>query len=536
MEKIPKIHQKVKNHIRYKLCQKMMENNLIKWFSIPSTMQIVTRLIEDCKKSDITISTPLPFFANLSNSLTNSQIAASHFIPPVSPNSNSYQNFQIEKKNFINENTKNEEKKLTESLSNSLMTSMKLSKIPKFYFPEPSIEFIAQENTIIDSIFKEKNELNLQEFLPITKDFYNFPPLYNIVLFNKIDTEKTGKITRQQFIKFHMENFRGCSNVKKYFNFIKNPKNKEIVREDFVPFLKALLELNQSLDFLKEHPTYQQKYSDTVIMRIFYTNDINDDGKITLHDFKKSNIIEILKRVSEDDINNVRPYFSYEHFYVIYCIFFELDSNREPENELFISKEAFSRYDGHSLGKKVVDRIFDQIPRKFKSTQKDKMCFEDFLWYLLSEEDKTNRTSIEYWFKVLDLDNNGIITPSEMEYFYSEQEQRLESNQNDPILFADAMCQLYDMIPPSKEYQWTLQNFLDHPKSASIAFNCLFNYNKFVANELKDPFNQEDVDRLPDYSDWDKFAYKEYIKKMSEENDEGEEEEPMLDSNDETGD
>ena len=130
-----------------------------------------------------------------------------------------------------------------------------------------------------------------------------------------------------------MENFRGCSNVKKYFNFIKNPKNKEIVREDFVPFLKALLELNQSLDFLKEHPTYQQKYSDTVIMRIFYTNDINDDGKITLHDFKKSNIIEILKRVSEDDINNVRPYFSYEHFYVIYCIFFELDSNREPEAE-----------------------------------------------------------------------------------------------------------------------------------------------------------------------------------------------------------
>ena len=134
MEKIPKIHQKVKNHIRYKLCQKMMENNLIKWFSIPSTMQIVTRLIEDCKKSDITISTPLPFFANLSNSLTNSQIAASHFIPPVSPNSNSYQNFQIEKKNFINEN-KNEEKKLTESLRNSLMTSMNLSKINKFYFP-----------------------------------------------------------------------------------------------------------------------------------------------------------------------------------------------------------------------------------------------------------------------------------------------------------------------------------------------------------------------------------------------------------------
>ena len=45
------------------------------------------------------------------------------------------------------------------------------------------------------------------------------------------------------------------------------------------------------------------------------------------------------------------------------------------------------------------------------------MCYEDFLWYILSEEDKTNPTSIKYWFKVIDLDDNGIITPSEMNIF-----------------------------------------------------------------------------------------------------------------------
>lgn len=33
-----------------------------------------------------------------------------------------------------------------------------------------------------------------------------------------------------------------------------------------------------------------------------------------------------------------------------------------------------------------------------------------FLGFILSEEDKTNKTSIEYWFKILDIDNNGIIT------------------------------------------------------------------------------------------------------------------------------
>lgn len=43
------------------------------------------------------------------------------------------------------------------------------------------------------------------------------------------------------------------------------------------------------------------------------------------------------------------------------------------------------------------------------------VTFEIILSYLspgfaLSEEDKTSDRSIEYWFKVLDLDNNDIIT------------------------------------------------------------------------------------------------------------------------------
>jgi serine/threonine-protein phosphatase 2A regulatory subunit B'' len=70
------------------------------------------------------------------------------------------------------------------------------------------------------------------------------------------------------------------------------------------------------------------------------------------------------------------------------------------------------------------------------------MGFEDFMWYLLSEEDKTTRTSIEYWFRVVDLDNNGIITPHEMQYFYDEQAHRMEYLGGDTVSFNDILCQL----------------------------------------------------------------------------------------------
>jgi serine/threonine-protein phosphatase 2A regulatory subunit B'' len=90
-------------------------------------------------------------------------------------------------------------------------------------------------------------------------------------------------------------------------------------------------------------------------MRIFFGLDGNDDGKITFRDFKNSNLFSVLNQVAtEDDINKIRQYFSYEHFYVLYCRFWELDS----DHDFIIDKEDFSRYEGHALSRKAVDRIF----------------------------------------------------------------------------------------------------------------------------------------------------------------------------------
>jgi serine/threonine-protein phosphatase 2A regulatory subunit B'' len=42
-------------------------------------------------------------------------------------------------------------------------------------------------------------------------------------------------------------------------------------------------------------------------MRIFFSLDVNDDGKITYRDFKNSNLFNVLMTVSkEDDINKIR--------------------------------------------------------------------------------------------------------------------------------------------------------------------------------------------------------------------------------------
>ena len=68
-----------------------------------------------------------------------------------------------------------------------------------------------------------------------------------------------------------------------------------------------MLATHPGLEFLQATPEFQDRYADTVIMRIFFSLDVNDDGKITYRDFKNSNLFNVLMTVSkEDDINKIR--------------------------------------------------------------------------------------------------------------------------------------------------------------------------------------------------------------------------------------
>jgi hypothetical protein len=79
------------------------------------------------------------------------------------------------------------------------------------------------------------------------------------------------------------------------------------------------------------------------------------------------------------------------------------------------------------------------------------------------------------------------------------------------------------MIKPEKEYQFTLNNLLNNRSYAPMFFNTLLNLNKFLANETRDPFAKTELDRNPEYTDWDKFAFYEYQKLTAEDSDENQE-------------
>ena len=75
-------------------------------------------------------------------------------------------------------------------------------------------------------------------------------------------------------------------------------------------------------------------------------------------------------------------YFSYEHFYVLYCRFWELDHDRDYR----ITREDLLKYGDHSLSHMIVDRIFDSAPRPFEQENVDReyLSYEEFIYFMLS--------------------------------------------------------------------------------------------------------------------------------------------------------
>ncbi|XP_012085282.1 serine/threonine protein phosphatase 2A regulatory subunit B''beta isoform X3 [Jatropha curcas] len=297
------------------------------------------------------------------------------------------------------------------------------------------------------------------------------------------------------------------------FHILKQSENKYLTQADFKPVLRELLATHPGLEFLQNTPEFQERYAETVIYRIFYYINRSGNGRLTLRELKRSDLIGAMQHADEEeDINKVLRYFSYEHFYVVYCKFWELDT----DHDFLIDKENLIRYGNHALTYRIVDRIFSQVPKKFTSNIEGKMGYEDFVYFMLSEEDKSSEPSLEYWFKCIDLDGNGVLTANEMQFFYEEQLHRMECMAQEPVLFEDILCQIVDMIAPEREDYITLQD-LKASKLSGNVFNILFNLNKFIAFESRDPFLIRQEREDPTLTEWDRFAHREYIRLSMEE-------------------
>eukprot|EP01114_Cavostelium_apophysatum_P022739 TRINITY_DN8329_c0_g1_i3.p1 TRINITY_DN8329_c0_g1~~TRINITY_DN8329_c0_g1_i3.p1 ORF type:complete len:354 (+),score=74.55 TRINITY_DN8329_c0_g1_i3:524-1585(+) len=311
------------------------------------------------------------------------------------------------------------------------------------------------------------------------------PSCVGSLIFKRLDLFQTGTVEREQFYNFWKTKMQHPDVESRIFNFLKtDPNSKFLYPEDFKPLLKEILVQHPGLEFLRGSLEFQERYTETAIVRIFYRACRTKRCRLTLEEFRSCGVVQALQELDADEnINTSLDFFSYEHFYVIYCKFWELDT----DHDLLLSPSDLAKYGNFSLSSKIVQRIFQQQPfvqGKRSRVPQHKGClgYQDFVWFILSEEDKNTDTASQFWFQCVDTDMDGVLSTWEMEYFYEEQMQRLERMHFEPIAFEDILCQLLDIVKPKDLSRISLQD-IKLCKQGSYVFNLLFNASKFLACE-----------------------------------------------------
>lgn len=379
--------------------------------------------------------------------------------------------------------------------------------------------------------------LRVNDFVHVTKVLCGFPSFFNVPLFERILSFRSGgggaaegeqRIPKELFCRFWRSEIEPFDLMDRFFRLVKQPGASGIRRDDFLPYMRELLRFHPGLEFL-ENSEFQEKYAITVVTRIFYGVNASRTGEISQRELRRSNVVEAFLTVDEqEDINAVKAYFSYEDFYCLYCRFWELDTNRDMK----ISEEELMKYSDHSLSAPIVARIFEVGERPFPAEAAAKdgarpwtqpqaglLTYEDFIYFMISEEDKGSEASLRYWFKCCDLDEDKRLTPGEMRFFYEVQAHRMDCLGHDPIGFEDILCQLCDMIKPEEAGAVTMADLLkpDTVRTGGALFDVLFNLNKFFLFEQRDPFSERQKREDSFECDWERFAFYDYQSLAAEE-------------------
>ena len=177
-----------------------------------------------------------------------------------------------------------------------------------------------------------------------------------------------------------------CTPETRAFAVLRRDRSRSyLTHDDCLELVRVFVARHPGLAFLSCTTEFQETYAKTIVYRIFYSMNRRLDGRLTRRDLERSDFVESCREVDMSaDINSIYSYFSYEHFYVIYCKFWELDNDRD----LRVSRDDLARYSDSALTSGIIDRIVGGAPCLRWSDSQDTIGYEEFVYFILSEEDE----------------------------------------------------------------------------------------------------------------------------------------------------
>ncbi|KAI8828185.1 hypothetical protein BJ741DRAFT_626977 [Chytriomyces cf. hyalinus JEL632] len=280
------------------------------------------------------------------------------------------------------------------------------------------------------------------------------------------------------------------------FEILRTSKTEKVlVPEDFKIFVVDVLENNSAFAFLASSPDFQARFTETVIVRLFYSNHFHGRNRMTIRDFRTSDIYKVISDI-EGATNslglNIPAPFSYKDFYVIYCAFWELDK----DHDMYLTLHDLERYSDRGLSHAALARVIecygkvplipedapvenDETNTVVMLAQNRIKCFgfKEFVAFIMAVEDKTSVPGLYYWFRVLDIDEDGLVSLLEIETFWEHQYAKVPEQ----YTVYDFFSLIIDLIRPAGS-SITLLDLKRNAKAAGLFLDFLLDSRRHVEN------------------------------------------------------
>ncbi len=164
---------------------------------------------------------------------------------------------------------------------------------------------------------------NIDNFITMARDTLNLSSACAYLLFNKV-CQKNGNHAQNLADVDKLLSFwhahRLCTPNQLLFRLLVRDGRSSVTSVDFADIVRYVAQTHPGLDFLKATPEFQDRYCECVIEQIIYFNTCDLSHALSQRDIANSDIAEAFDALDEeDDINKFTKYFSYQHFYVLYC-------------------------------------------------------------------------------------------------------------------------------------------------------------------------------------------------------------------------
>lgn len=275
------------------------------------------------------------------------------------------------------------------------------------------------------------------------------------------------KLSRAEVVELVKREFSVECRSQKAFGLMRQFSPRHfLTREDFRPLLHAIISSHDDYAMLREEgaKAFCERFVATCLETIFFVFDVDDDGRLLLHDFHR---LEFLEHVDALGAKLTRfNCFNYDNFYVACRSFDQLTAGSEQH----LSRAELDSFHNHALSGPVLDRIFAGAPRGLVAAHR--MGYEDFVWFLLAAAEKAAPSALRYWFRALNEAESGVLGPAECERFFELARGRLELIEDDSISFENWSQLLLDIFG-KRALAFTLREWEANPRAAACLVECL---------------------------------------------------------------